>query len=42
MGRTGNMIIEDFMRQICLPLGNSAYSGDGDGANSNPDTIFLR
>ena len=37
LGRTGNMIIEDFMRQICVPLENSAYFGNGDGFDSNPD-----
>ena len=37
MGCAGNMIIEDFMRQICVPLENSAYFGDGDGIDSNPD-----
>ena len=37
MGRAGNMIIEDFMRQICVPLENIAYFGDGDGIDSNPD-----
>ena len=37
MGRTGNMIIKDFIRQMCVPLENSAYFGDGDGINSNPD-----
>ena len=36
MGHTGNMIIEDFMRQICVPLENNAYFGDGDGVDSNP------
>ena len=36
MGRTGNMIIKDFLRQMCVPLENSAYFGDGDGFNSNP------
>ena len=31
------MIIKDFLRQMCVPLENSAYFGDGDGFNSNPD-----
>ena len=34
---TGNMIIKDFIRQVCVPLKNSVYFGDGDGLNSNPD-----
>ena len=39
MGRTGNIIIEDFRRQICVPLENSAYFCDGDGVDSNPDWV---
>ena len=35
MGHTGNMIIEDCVRQMCVPLENSVYFGDGDGFNSN-------
>ena len=30
MGCTENMIIKDFVRQMCIPLENSAYFGDGD------------
>ena len=41
MGRTGNKIIKDCIRQICVPLENSAYFGDGDDVNSNPDCIYL-
>ena len=44
MGRTGNMIIKDFLRQMRVPLENSPYFGDGDGFNSNPKftlCIFL-
>ena len=26
---TGNMIVKDIMKQICVPLENSAYFGDG-------------
>ena len=33
MGRTGNMIIKDFLRQMCVPLENNAYFGDGDTFN---------
>ena len=40
MGRTGNMIIKDFMRQMCIPLDNM-YFGDGDGISSNPDSQWL-
>ena len=39
MGRTENMIITDFLRQMCVRLENNAYLGDGDGFNSNPDEI---
>ena len=35
MGYTGNMIMKDFMRQMCVPFENSAYFGDGDGVCSN-------
>ena len=38
MGHTGNMIIKDFIRQICVTLENSVYFGDGDRFNSNPDS----
>ena len=37
MGRTGNMIIKDFVRQMCVPLENSVYF-DGDSFNSNADS----
>ena len=30
------MIIKDFIRQMCVPLENGAYFGDGDGFKSNP------
>ena len=36
MGHTGITIIQDFIRQMCVPLENSAYFGDGDGVDSNP------
>ena len=36
MGRTGNMIIKDLLRQMCVPLENSAHFGDGGGFKSNP------
>ena len=36
MGHTGNMIIKNFLRQMCLPLENRAYVGDGNGFNSKP------
>ena len=36
MGCTGNIIIKDFLRQMCVALENSAYFGDGDSFNSNP------
>ena len=32
MGRTKNMIIKDFQRQMCVPLENSAYFGDGEAS----------
>ena len=35
MGHTGNVIIKDFIRQMCVPLENSVYFDDGDGFNSN-------
>ena len=37
MGHNGNLIIKDFIRQMCVPLENSVYFGDGDGVNSDPD-----
>ena len=37
MGHIGNIIIKKFQRQMCVPLENSAYFGDEDGFNSNPD-----
>ena len=40
MGRIGNMIIKDFLRQMCVPLENSAYSSDGDGFNLNPEHVL--
>ena len=39
MEHTGNTIIKDFIRQMWVPLENSAYFGDGDGINWNPDLI---
>ena len=36
MGRIENMITEDFMRQICIPLENIWYFGDGDGVDASP------
>ena len=36
MGHTGNVIIKDFMGQMCVPFENSAYFGDGACFNSNP------
>ena len=39
MGRTGNMIFKDFLRQMCVPSENSADFGDGDGFNSNPEYV---
>ena len=38
-GCTGNMIIKDFVREIHVPLENSAYFSDGDGVDSNPEFI---
>ena len=32
MGHTGNMIIKDFIRQMCVLLENSLYFGDGDAS----------
>ena len=40
MGHTGNMIIKDFIRQMCVPLENNVYFGDGDGFNSNPEQML--
>ena len=40
MGCTGNMVMKDFLRQMCVPLENSAYFGDGDGFNSNPASVM--
>ena len=40
MGHTGNMIIKNFIRQMCVPLENSVYFGDGDGFNSNTAVCF--
>ena len=37
MGQTGNLVIKDFIRQMCVPLENSVYFDDGDGFNSNPE-----
>ena len=31
------MIIKDFIRQMCIPLENSAYFGDCDSVNSKPE-----
>ena len=28
-------MIKDYIRQMCAPLENSVYFGDGDGFNSN-------
>ena len=41
MGHTGNMIIKDFVRQMCVPLENSVYSGDGDSFDSNPGSTHV-
>ena len=40
MGCTGNIIIKDFLRQMCVPLENNAYFGDGDGFNTNPAQVM--
>ena len=40
MGWSGNMIIKDFIRQICVSLENNVYFGDWDGFKSNPDMIW--
>ena len=29
MGYTGNMIIKDVAKEMCIPLENSVYLGDG-------------
>ena len=42
MGHTGNMIMKDFIRQVCVPLENSVYFGDGDGFNSNPEACTIK
>ena len=39
VGRTENMIIKDFIRQMYVPSENSAYFGDGDGVNSTPGEV---
>ena len=39
MGRTGNMINKDFIWQMYVSLVTSAYFGDGDGVDSNPEFI---
>ena len=36
-GRTGNMIIKDLIRQMCVLLENSMYFDNADGINSNPE-----
>ena len=41
MGHTGNMIVKD-LSQMCIPLENSVYFGDGHGFNSNPDGSMNR
>ena len=41
MGHIGNMIIKDFIRQMCVPLENRVYFGDGDGFNSNPASLMI-
>ena len=41
MGHTGNMIIKDFIREMCVPIENSVYFGDGDGVNSNSDSSYI-
>ena len=38
MGHNENMI-KDFIRQMCVPLENSVYFGDGDGFNSDPAKV---
>ena len=39
MGRTGNMILQDFIRQMCILLENRVYFGDGDSVNMNPVSL---
>ena len=36
---TGNMIIENGIRQMCVPVENIAYFGDGDTVSSNPGNL---
>ena len=38
MGHNENMI-KDLIRQMCVPLENSVYFGDGDGFNSDPAKV---
>ena len=40
MGCTGNMIIKDIVKQMCVHLESSVYFGGGDGINSNPDMML--
>ena len=35
MGHSGNMIVKYVVRQICVPLENSAYFADGYGVDSS-------
>ena len=37
MGHTENMIIKDFIMQMCVRLENSLYFSGGDSFSSNPD-----
>ena len=37
MGHTGNTFIKDVARQMCIPLDNGMYFGDGNGVDLNPD-----
>ena len=40
MGHTGNMISNDDLRQMCVPLEDGVYIGDGDGLHSNPENAM--
>ena len=35
------MIVKDFLWQMCVPLENSTYFGDGNGFNSNPIDFMI-
>ena len=39
MGHTGNMIIKNFTRQMCIPLETCSYFGDWAGVDTNPDDM---